>query len=154
MPLDLNDTIVALSSAPGPGARAVVRLSGPDAFRCVSALFTAAEPVAFNRRRLYPGDVHLPEVPAPLPADLYVFPAPHTYTGQHVAELHTLGCPPLVELLIAGLLGGGARAARAGEFTLRAFLAGKLDLTRAEAVLGVIEAGSRDELKEALAQLA
>src|SRR5262249_1635970 len=55
---------------------------------------------------------------------------------------------------IAALLGGGARAARPGEFTLRALLAGKLDLTRAEAVLGVIEAGSRDELKEALAQLA
>jgi tRNA modification GTPase len=154
MSLDLNDTIVALSSAPGPGARAVVRLSGPDAFRLASEVFVAAGPVAFNRRRLYPGDVRLPEVAVPLPADLYVFPAPHTYTGQHVAELHTLGCPPLVELLIAALLKGGARAARPGEFTLRAFLAGKLDLTRAEAVLGVIEAGSRDELKEALAQLA
>src|SRR5579885_2176207 len=154
MSLDLNDTIVALSSAAGPGARAVVRLSGPDAFRCASSLFAAAEPPAFNRRRLYAGGVRLPGVAAPLPADLYVFPAPHTYTGQHVAELHTLGCPPLVELLIAELLKAGARAARPGEFTLRAFLAGKLDLTRAEAVLGVIEAGSRDELKDALAQLA
>jgi tRNA modification GTPase len=154
MSLDLNDTIVALSSAPGPAARAVVRLSGPDAFRCASALFSAAESTAFTRRRLYPGQVRLPDIAAPLPADLYVFPAPHTYTGQHMAELHTLGCPPLVELLIAELLKAGARAARPGEFTLRAFLGGKLDLTRAEAVLGVIEAGSRDELKEALAQLA
>jgi tRNA modification GTPase len=154
MSLDLNDTIVALSSAAGPGARAVVRLSGPDAFRLASALFSAAEPLAFTRRRLYLGQVRLPGVAAPLPAEMVVFPAPRTYTGQHVAELHTLGCPPLVELLIAELLRGGARAARPGEFTLRAFLAGKLDLTRAEAVLGVIEAGSRDELKEALAQLA
>ena len=152
--MDLNDTIVALSSAAGPGARAVVRLSGPDAFRHASALFTATDPIAFNRRRLYPGHIALPDIAAPLPADLYVFPGPHTYTGQHVAELHTVGCPPLVELLIAELLKKGARAARPGEFTLRAFLAGKLDLTRAEAVLGVIEAGSRDELKEALAQLA
>ncbi|HEX5272954.1 MAG TPA: GTPase, partial [Gemmataceae bacterium] len=152
-PLDLNDTVVALSSAPGPGARAVVRLSGPDAFRCVSAVFTG-DGVAFNRRRLFPGHVRLPGVAAPLPTDLLVFPGPQTYTGQHVAELHTPGCPPLVELLIAELLSAGARAARPGEFTLRAFLAGKLDLTRAEAVLGVIEAGSRDELKEALAQLA
>src|SRR6185436_4781981 len=62
--------------------------------------------------------------------------------------------PPLVEVLITQLLDAGARAARPGEFTLRAFLAGKLDLTRAEAVLGVIEAGNRDELKQALAQLA
>ncbi len=153
-PLDLNDTIVALSSAPGAGARAIVRLSGPDAFRRAAAVFTGGEPATFTRRRLYPGQVALPGVAAPLPADLLVFPAPHTYTGQHVAELHTLGCPPLVELLIAELLNAGARAARPGEFTLRAFLAGKLDLTRAEAVLGVIEAGSRDELKEALAQLA
>jgi tRNA modification GTPase len=154
MSYDLNDTIVALSSAAGPGARAVVRLSGPDAFRIASDLLTPAGPLAFNRRRLYPGHVRLPDVPSPLPAEMIVFPAPHTYTGQHIAELHTVGCPPLVELLIAELLKAGARAARPGEFTLRAFLAGKLDLTRAEAVLGVIEAGSRDELKQALAQLA
>jgi tRNA modification GTPase len=154
MSFDLNDTIVALSSAAGPGARAVVRLSGPDAFRCASRPFAPAGPLAFNRRRLYPGHVRLPGVAATLPADLIVFPAPHTYTGQHVAELHTAGCPPLVELLIAELLQAGSRAARPGEFTLRAFLAGKMDLTRAEAVLGVIEAGSRDELKQALAQLA
>jgi tRNA modification GTPase len=60
----------------------------------------------------------------------------------------------LVELLVGGLLSAGARAAQPGEFTLRAFLAGKLDLTRVEAVLGVIEAGSRDELQAALNQLA
>src|SRR5262249_39055725 len=71
-----------------------------------------------------------------------------------LTEIHTLSSPPLVELLIAALLGAGARAARPGEFTLRAFLAGKLDLTRAEAVLGVIEAGSRAELTQAPAQLA
>jgi tRNA modification GTPase len=154
MSFDLNDTIVALSSAAGAGARAVVRLSGPDAFRIASSVFVAAGTLAFNRRRLYPGHIRLPDVAAPPPADMLVFPAPHTYTGQHVAELHTIGCPPLVGLLIAELLKAGARAARPGEFTLRAFLAGKLDLTRAEAVLGVIDAGTRDELKQALAQLA
>jgi tRNA modification GTPase len=152
MSLDLNDTIVALSSAPGPGARAIVRLSGPDAFRCISPLLT--DPVPVTCRRLYPSHVRLPEVPPAVPTDLYIFPAPRTYTGQHMAELHTLGSPPLVELLIAELLRHGARAARPGEFTLRAFLAGKIDLTRAEAVLGVIEAGNRDELRQALAQLA
>ncbi len=71
-----------------------------------------------------------------------------------MAEIHCLGCPPLAEALIAELLNAGARAAQPGEFTLRAFLAGKLDLTRAEAVLGVIEAGNREELKQALLQLA
>jgi tRNA modification GTPase len=89
-----------------------------------------------------------------LPADLYVWPAPRSYTGQEMAELHTLSCPPLVDLLVAQLLAQGARAAQPGEFTLRAFLAGKLDLTRAEAVLAVIEAGTRAELRQALMHLA
>jgi tRNA modification GTPase len=89
-----------------------------------------------------------------LPADLHVWPTPRTYTGQEIIEIHTLSSPPLVELLIAQLLQAGARAAQPGEFTLRAFLAGKLDLTRAEAVLGVIEAGNRAELRQALAHLA
>jgi tRNA modification GTPase len=152
MSLDLNDTIVALSSAPGPGARAIVRLSGPDALRCASALFRDTPPL--NQRRMVSGQLRLSGLAVPLSADLYLFPAPRTYTGQHMAELHTLGSPPLVELLVAELLRAGARAARPGEFTLRAFLAGKLDLPRAEAVLGVIEASSRDELKQALGQLA
>ncbi len=90
----------------------------------------------------------------PLPADVYFFAAPRSYTGQDVVELHTLACPPLVERLVAACLDGGARAARPGEFTMRAFLAGKLDLTRAEAVAGVIDANSEGELKHALAQLA
>jgi len=71
-----------------------------------------------------------------------------------MAEIHTLGCPPLLDLLVAECLKLGARAAQAGEFSLRAFLAGKLDLTRAEAVVAVIEASGQDELKQALSQLA
>ncbi len=89
-----------------------------------------------------------------MPADLYYWPAPKTYTGQDMVELHTISSPPLVDLLVKVCLDAGARAAQPGEFTMRAFLAGKLDLTRAEAVLGVIEAGNRGELKQALAQLA
>jgi tRNA modification GTPase len=85
---------------------------------------------------------------------VYFWAAPHSYTGQDLAEIHTISSPPLVELLIAQLLQVGCRAAQPGEFTLRAFLAGKLDLTRAEAVHAVIESGSRDELKQALKQLA
>jgi tRNA modification GTPase len=151
---DPQDTIVALSSAPGPGARAVVRLSGPRALHVASTLFSCPQPVEPGRRRRYEGQLRLPDVAAPLPANLYFWPAPRTYTGQELVELHTISCPPLVELLVAGCLAAGARAARPGEFTLRAFLAGKVDLTRAEAVLAVVEAGSAPELKQALAQLA
>jgi tRNA modification GTPase len=152
--LDPQDTIVALASAPGPGGRAILRLSGPSSLALANTLFSAEQLPSGRERAWHTGVVHLPGVAALVPADLYVWPAPHTYTGQDLAELHTLSCPPLVDLMIAQLLNAGARAAQPGEFTLRAFLAGKLDLTRAEAVLGVIEAGSREELRHALKQLA
>lgn len=148
------DTIVALSSAIGPGARAIVRLSGPNALALAAQVFTSADVLHTDQRRCYDGALRLPGVAVPLPTELYLFPAPRTYTGQDIVELHALSCPPLIELLIAELLSRGARAAQPGEFTLRAFLAGKLDLTRAEAVLGVIEAGGRHELRQALTQLA
>jgi tRNA modification GTPase len=146
----LDDTIVALASAPGPGARAVVRLSGPDARRIVGTLF---DPIP-EGRGLAHGAIRLPGVYSPLPADVYSMPGPKSYTGQDCVEVHTISSPPLVDLLIATLMNAGARAARPGEFTMRAFLAGKKDLTQAEAVLAVIEAGSDAELKQALAQLA
>ncbi len=153
---DLDDTIVALSTAPGPGGRAIVRLSGPGSLPVITTLFApeGGEALAGPRRGRWEGSLRLDGLASELPADLYVWPGPHSYTGQDVCELHLLSSPPLVELLVAGLLRAGARAARTGEFTLRGFLAGKLDLTRAEAVLGVIEAGSRAELKQALSQLA
>ena len=147
------DVIVALSTAAGPGGRAVVRLSGPGAAKVVAPLFhpdISPEPA----RRLLEGALRLPGLASPLPADLYLLPAPNTYTGEDVVEIHTLSCPPLLDLLTASLLQSGARAARPGEFTLRAFLAGKLDLTRAEAVQAVVESGDEDELKRALTQLA
>jgi tRNA modification GTPase len=151
---DPQDTIVALSSAPGPGGRAIIRLSGPHVLACALTVFTSEQAIAPDRRRCYLGELRLPDVSARLPADLHFWPGPRTYTGQALVELHMLSCPPLVERLLAELLNAGCRAARPGEFTLRAFLAGKLDLTQAEAVLAVIEAASPDELKRSLAQLA
>jgi tRNA modification GTPase len=147
-----DDTIVAVSSAPGPGARAVVRVGGPGARAVVGRVFTPAAPDAAPRH-LVPGHLTLSGVHSPVPADLYVFAGPRSYTGQDVAELHTVGSPPLVERLAADLLAAGARPARPGEFTLRAFLAGKLDLPRAEAVHAVVAAGTDADLTAALAQL-
>ncbi|MCI0682071.1 MAG: tRNA modification GTPase [Gemmataceae bacterium] len=149
-----DDTMVALASAHGPGARAIVRLSGPRSPAIVHALMPDATPDPSAGRQWCPASLRLPDVASPLPADIYFWPAPKTYTGQDLVEIHTLSSPPLVQLLIAQCLNAGARAAQPGEFTMRAFLAGKLDLTRAEAVLGVVSAGSRGQLKEALTQLA
>jgi tRNA modification GTPase len=151
---NLEETIVALASAPGPGARAIVRLSGPNAGTIVSQVLQSPATFQPDERQCVAGHITLPGLFASLPGDVYFWPAPRTYTGQDMAEIHTLGCPPLVDLIVGQCLKLGARAAQAGEFSLRAFLAGKLDLTRAEAVLAVIEAGARDELKQALAQLA
>lgn len=149
-----DDTIVALSSAAGPGARAIVRLSGPNTRAVVASVFTPDVAPRSQGRYLQPGSVRLTGVHSPLPATLYFFPAPRTYTGQDLAELHTISSPPLVERLIADLLAAGARPAQPGEFTLRAFLAGKKDLPQAEAVLAVIDANSDADLTAALAQLA
>ena len=151
---DPQDTIAAVSSASGAGGRAILRLSGPNALGVATAHFTSSEPIRPNHRGWYTGTLQFAEVAAPLPVDLHYWPGPRSYTGQHLAELHTVSSPPLVDLVLSRLLAAGARAAQPGEFTLRAFLAGKLDLPRAEAVLGVIEAGSRAELKHALQQLA
>lgn len=151
---DPRDTIAALSSATGSGGRAILRLSGPQAFPIAAALAGIAS--CFNPATRFHREatLRLPGLHSPLAVALSLWPGPHTLTGQDLVEIHMLAAPPLVELLLAELFKAGARAAQPGEFTMRAFLAGKLDLPRAEAVLGVIEANSRDELKQALEQLA
>src|SRR6185369_16298087 len=123
--IDLADTIVAVSSAAGAGARAIVRLSGPQALALASAVFSTSQPIERRRQRLE-GEVRLPELRLPLPADLYLWLGPRSYTGQDMAELHVLSSPPLIELLVGQLLQLGARAARPGELTMRGYLAGKL----------------------------
>ncbi len=150
-----EDTIVALSSALGPARRAIIRIGGPEAVAVTLTVFTPTHHgLSESPRRTIPGEIRLSEVTSPIPAEAYYFRAPASYTGQDLVELHMISSPPLVERLIADLLSHGARGAQPGEFTLRAFLSGKKDLTRAEAVRAVIEAGSDDELQEALAQLA
>ncbi len=151
---DLDDTIVALSSAAGPGGRAIVRLSGRRAADIAQALCADFDKARREPGHFFKGKLRLPAFQTPIVADIYHFVAPHTYTGQDVVEIHLLSSMAIVEVTIAECLSAGARAAQAGEFTLRAFLAGKLDLTRAEAVLGVIEASERGELTQALKQLA
>jgi tRNA modification GTPase len=149
-----DDTIVAVSSAAGAASRAIVRISGARTTEVLVVVSPELRGLTPPARQVLPVSLRLTDVHSPLPADLYFFRKPHSYTGQDLAELHTIGSPPLVERLVADLLNAGARPAGPGEFTLRAFLAGKLDLPQAEAVHAVIEAGSDSELKTALAQLA
>ncbi len=96
----------------------------------------------------------LDEISTHLPGALYVWPTRRSYTGEPLVEWHTYGSPPLLDASLRTICRAGARLAEPGEFTLRAFLAGRIDLTQAEAVLGVIDARDRGELDRALGQLA
>lgn len=154
---DLNETIAAIASAPGGAARGILRISGPGTLPVVARLFSADEPSALSEIHAptaVGGRLRLSRVAAPLPCRLYLWPSSRSYTRQPTAELHTLGSPPLLEAVLDELCAGGARLARPGEFTLRAFLAGRLDLTQAEAVLGVIDACGPEQFAAALTQLA
>lgn len=158
MTLALDDTIAALASAPGAAARGIVRISGPDVRDVLDRLIVANSarreprpPNSYPRR--FPGEVFLQDIGAALPVDVMYWPTGRSYTGQPLAELHTVGSPPLLEMLLGEVFRHGVRPARAGEFTLRAFLAERLDLIEAEAVLGVIDAQDHQELETALKQL-
>lgn len=96
----------------------------------------------------------MPGLASPIPAVLYLWPNARSYTREPLAELHLPGSPPLADAVLGALCASGARLAQPGEFTMRAFLAGRIDLTQAEAVLGVIEAQDSRQLESALAQLA
>jgi tRNA modification GTPase len=153
--LDPQDTIAAIASAPGPGLRGIVRLSGPDAWSIALTGFLADDDGPLPRRaEVRRGSLQLPALRPLLPVLIALWPGQRTYTGQDVAEIHTTGSVPLLDLLLADCLRRGARHAQPGEFTLRAFLCGRIDLTRAEAVLGVIDAHNSAQLDAALRQLA
>jgi tRNA modification GTPase len=162
MSYDLESTIVALASPPGGAARGIVRASGPNTLACVAACFepaSAGPPLADEqcpprRATVVSGRAVVDQPALRFPCDLWLWPTPKSYTGQPAAEFHTLGSPPLLEALVAALCRAGARPAGPGEFTLRAFLTGRIDLTQAEAVLGVIEAQGPTDLEAALDQLA
>ncbi len=149
-----DETIAALASAPGPAVRGIIRLSGPrilEILRCV----LPADGSALSRRLPWCTAVVVNlGLSRSLPVDLYYWPSRRSYTGEPLAEFHTIGSPPLLEALLQTICRAGGRLAQPGEFTLRAFLAGRLDLTQAEAVLGVIDAHSEAELRCALDQLA
>lgn len=148
------DTIVATSSPAGRSARAIVRLSGPDAVRIASAVFDADQPLgSIQSYTSADGFLVLERGQIRCPAAAYVMLAPRSYTREDVVELHTAGSPPLLAELVDALTGEGARPAEPGEFTRRAFLNGRLDLTQAEAVQAVIGARSEAELRVSQAQL-
>jgi tRNA modification GTPase len=151
----LPDTIVAQATAPGPSAIAIIRLSGPGAIAIARRLWHPLTPAAtLTPRHLHLGTIRDPATGAALDqAMLAVMPAPNSFTAEDVAELQCHGGLYLVRRILALAADAGARIAAPGEFTRRAFLNGRLDLTAAEAVADLINANSEGALAKALAQL-
>jgi tRNA modification GTPase len=150
-----DDTIAAIASAPGGALRGIIRVSGPRMTECLDRCFTAdtsVDPKLTGRPHWLDGQLAVGHTSMACRA--YLWPTTRSYTGQPTVELHTIGSPPLLDLALATLCENGARLAGPGEFTLRAFLSGRIDLPKAEAVLAVIDAHEDRHLRTALAQLA
>lgn len=154
--MNQSDTICAISTAQGMGAIAVIRLAGPQAFAICDQIFLparkgkkigeqAGNTVHFGR--INDGEKDLDEVL------LTVFKAPHSFTGDDVVEIACHGAPYIQQQLLQLLTQQGARLAQPGEFTQRAFLNGKMDLSQAEAVADLIAARSEAARRVALQQM-
>jgi tRNA modification GTPase len=139
-----RETICALSTAPGRSGIALVRVSGPESFTILKKVFLpekGCHPLASRHATL--GTILDPADASELDQGLVTcFPAPNSYTGEDVAEISLHGSPVLVAALLEGLCHSGARLAEPGEFTLRGFLHGRMDLTQAEAVRDIIGAST------------
>ncbi len=149
---ELEGTIAAIASGAGAGGVGVIRVSGPEAIEIVAAV-VGIEAKALDRTVRYAvargrGGERLDDV------IVFAMRAPRSFTGEDVAEIQGHGGVVNLQRLLRAVLERGARTAQPGEFSRRAFANGKLDLLRAEALLGVIEAGSERAWRIAQAQLA
>ena len=146
-----DDTIVALSTAPGRSAIAAVRLSGTDSLRIARrSIRLPDDPVP---RQATLGEFCDPQGAAVDQVLLTYFPNPNSYTGEDVVEVSCHGSPVVVEYLIQRALAEGARLAEPGEFTMRAFLRGRMNLAQAEAVRDLIDAQTLYQAKVAVQQV-
>jgi len=153
-----DDTIAAVSTAAGSAARAIVRLSGEDAFpiaekvfACESGRLTDLDGFRTASGRVRLG--HAAKGAVEIPGQAYVFRRPRSYTRQDVVEFHVPGPAAVAAGVCDALVALGARPAQPGEFTARAFFSGRLDLTAAEAVADVIDAADEMQLRSAVAAL-
>ena len=149
-----HDTIAAIATPPGEGAVALVRLSGPEAIAIVAPLFQGRVPFSSMKQRcLYLGKI-VEQGEVIDEVLLVIFQAPQSYTGEEMIEISCHGGSLISARLLQALLHAGARMARPGEFTQRAYLHGKMDLTQAEAVMDLIQAQTTRAQHVATEQLA
>lgn len=151
------DTIAAISTPPGRSGIGIVRLAGPEALAITRTLVRTEAPLEHARARfgvvLDPGAATFEVATSVDEAIVTAFLAPRSYTGDDMVEIAAHGSPVILEALLRSALAQGARLARPGEFTERAFLSGRLDLTQAEAVHDLIAAQTLDQARTAARQL-
>lgn len=153
--MKLNDNIVALATPSGAGAIAVIRVSGPDAIELVAPIFKAKSKKDLREQHshtlhlgnIVDGERILDEVL------VSVFHGPKSYTGENTIEISCHGSPYIQQEIIQLLIRKGCRSAEAGEFTLRAFLNGKMDLSQAEAVADLISSENQASHQMAMQQM-
>jgi tRNA modification GTPase len=152
---EFEDTIVAISTPPGRGGIGIVRLSGPAARAIAEPLLKLRHPLAPAQARFAEILDNTGEIPGTVLDEAVVtwFPKPHSYTSEDIVEIAAHGSPVLLDYLLRQCLVAGARLAEPGEFTQRAFLSGRLDLTQAEAVNDLIEATTLHQARIAAHQL-
>jgi tRNA modification GTPase len=178
MSFSTTDTIVAIATPPGRGGIGVVRVSGSDAAAIAGRLITHRTPLeprraiftrlrSVDRAELRQASSESPDSDATHITDrdgttsavtidqavVTFFPAPHSYTGEDVVELSAHGSPVVLRTIVASAVNVGARVAQPGEFTLRAFLNGRIDLAQAEAVADLIDAVTPLQARAAFDQL-
>ena len=151
----LEDTIIAVSTPPGYGGIGIVRLSGRDALKIAESLFRPKRTVSKipPRRAVFGNLMNFETKTTFEEAYLLYFQAPHSYTREDVIEISCHGSPTVIEEVVRLGIRAGARHARAGEFTLRAYLKGRLDVIQAEAVNDLIRAGTIETARLAFSQL-
>ena len=152
----MPDTIAAIATGQGTAAVGIVRISGAQTQRVLAALFAPANGLAVSAlppRRMTYGAIRDAEGRTLDHALAVFFSAAHSYTGEESAELHCHGSPIVLQEVLHAAFAAGARQARAGEFTQRAFLNGKMDLTEAEAVIDLIDAETAEAARNAAAQV-
>ncbi|MCK6604760.1 MAG: tRNA uridine-5-carboxymethylaminomethyl(34) synthesis GTPase MnmE [Ignavibacteriaceae bacterium] len=149
-----EETIVALATPAGVGAISVIRLSGPDSFAVTDKIFSGRKKIAACKSHtLHYGKITDSEGITVDDVVVSVYRSPHSYTGEDSAEISCHGSPLIVQKIISLLLEAGARQAEPGEFTKRAYLNGRMDLSQAEAVVSVIQSSGEASLRGARNQI-
>ncbi len=155
--LSAQDTIAAIATANGGAPRGVIRISGAAVVDCLSKVVSNIDELTsiatVKRARTFQTGIRL-DAQHWVAAQVLLWPTSAAFTRQPSAEIHTVGSSPILEKILKILVASGARLAGPGEFTLRAFLGGRIDLTQAEGVLATIDAATKSQFRVAVEQTA